>query len=426
MKRIRGLRWWLAILLGSLIALNYVDRQSFPVAVLEITKHIPISNQEYGRLQAIFLITYAFMYAAGGKILDVLGTRVGYALMIFWWSAATVGQGLVQGLFGMEVARAMLGVGEGGGFPGAAKAVSEWFPARERSLAFGIFNAGSSIGPTIAVPLVTGILLVLDWRWVFFITGGVGFLWLLAWWLLYDLPARHKRITREEREYVLEGLGGKGAGAVTRTRHISWASLLRYRQTWGVILPKFFTDACWFFIVFWLPKYLSDVRHLSLSSIGSLAWIPFAVSSLGCLAGGWLSGALIRQGVSLDWSRKITLAVGACIVPMAALMTSAPVSLAIVLFSFVMFGHQVWSTVLQTLSADIFPSSTVGSIAGLMGSAGAIGAALLNLLAGFLLSRYAAYPTLFAIVALLYPSSWLLIWLLIHRIEPLRFLGNEA
>lgn len=427
MKKIPNLRWWIAILLGSLIALNYVDRQSFPVAVLEITKHIPISNAEYGRLQAIFLITYALMYAGGGKLLDVLGTKLGYALMILWWSAATVGQGLVQGLGGMAVARAMLGIGEGGGFPGAAKAVAEWFPPKERSLAFGIFTAGSSLGPTLAVPLVGGIILLLNWRWVFFLTGGAGFIWLVAWWLLYDRPERHRRITPRERDYILAATGRAGGGArAAAGKSEAWITLFRHRQLWGVLLPKFLTDAGWFFLIFWLPKYLSNVRHLSLAQIAELAWIPFAISGLGCLAGGGLSTALIGRGLTLDHSRKITLALGAAVVPCSLLITRAPVGMVIVLFSLALFGHQFWSTVLQTLAADIFPASEVGSVAGLMGATGSAGAAGFNLAAGIMLAHYAAYGTLFAIVAVLYPASWIIIWLLVRRIEPLGRGRREA
>ncbi len=427
MRKISGLRWWIAILLGVLLALNYIDRQSFPVAVLEISKHISISDREYGRLQAIFLITYSLMYAGGGKLLDVLGTRLGYALMILWWSAATVGQGLIQGIFGIEIARAMLGLGEGGGFPGAAKAVSEWFPPQERSFAFGIFTAGSSIGGTVAVPLVTGIILFLNWRWVFFITGGLGFVWLVGWWLLYSTPAKHKRIKPQEQQYILQSLSSSeiiAAGAPAQ--RIRWTSLFAHRQLWGIVLPKFLTDAGWFFLIFWLPKYLGNVRHLDMEKIGYLAWIPFAISGFGPLVGGWLSGALIRKGLSLNRSRKITLAIGAAIVPIAAFTTRVPLPMAIAVFSLALFGHQFWSTILQTLAADIFPSSAVGSVAGLMGSAGSAGAAAFNLIAGILLSRFAAYPILFTTVALLYPASWFIIWLLIRKIEPLPLVSQRA
>lgn len=422
MIRIRNLRWWIAILLAVGIGLNYVDRQSFPVAVLEIGKTIPISNQQYGDLQALFLVAYATMYAGGGKLLDWLGTRVGYTIMIFWWSAATFLQGLVSSVTGLGVARVLLGLGEGGGFPGAAKAVSEWFPPRERALAFGIFTAGSSIGPAVAVPLVAGIILLLGWRWVFFITGLAGFVWVVVWWFFYELPAKHKLVSAEEREMILESLAQPAAEAPGDPGHkqlrVRWIDLFRYRQTWGLLLPKFFTDAAWFFLIFWLPKYLHDVRGLDIQAIAYYAWVPYAVSGVGCLVGGWLSGYLIRRGLKLDSSRKITMAIGAALMPSALLITKSPLDLVIVLFSLVLFGHQFWSTILQSLAADIFPSTTVGSVAGLMGSAGAGGAALFNVLAGFLVGRYGAYLTLFEIVGLLYPLSLGIMWLAVRRIEP--------
>jgi ACS family hexuronate transporter-like MFS transporter len=369
------------------------------------------------------------MYAGGGKLIDLLGTRVGYAVMILWWSVATFAQGLAQGVLGLGIARVMLGLGEGGGFPGAAKAVSEWFPPQERALAFGIFTAGSSIGPTIAVPLVAGIILVLNWRWVFFITGIVGFVWLVAWWLLDDLPEKHKRITPEERDYILSSrISAPGATGEATQPRIAWTELFRHRQLWGIILPKFFTDAAWFFLIFWLPKYLGEVRHLDIKAIAYYAWIPYAVSGVGCVAGGWLSGYLIRRGFTLDHARKIALAVGAALVPASILITKSPLNMVIVLFSLALFGHQFWSTILQTLAADMFPSSAVGSVAGLMGSIGSIGAMLFNLLAGILLSHFPAYPVLFATVALLYPLSLAIIWLVVRKIEPLRFptLGTEG
>ena len=427
MKQIPYLRWWISGLLAALITLSYIDRQSFPVAVIEITKQIPISNQAYGELQAIFLITYALMYAGGGKLIDWLGTRVGCAVIVLWWSAATFGQGLVHGLGSLEFARAMLGLGEGGGFPAAAKAVSEWFPPRERALAFGIFTIGASAGPTLAVPLVAGIMMVLDWRWVFFITGALGTVWLALWWWLYRRPEEHPRMQAAERSYVLDALAAERRARADNGT-IAWIRLFSYRQFWGVIAPKFFTDAAWFFLIFWLPKYLTDERHLNLKQIAGFAWIPYAFSGLGCLAAGWLCARLIEHGTTLDRARKITLGIGAAIVPVSLLIAHSPVSLAIALFSLALFGHQFWSTILQTLAADIFPSSVVGSVAGLMGSVGAVGATLLNLLAGYLLSRYAAYPTLFAMIAVIYPGSWLIIWLTIRRIEPLstRSQGADA
>jgi len=425
MKQIRNLRWWIVILLAAAIGLNYLDRQSFPVAVLEIGKSIPLTDRQYGNLQALFLLAYALMYAGGGKLIDLLGTRVGYAVIILWWSAATFIQGLVHSVTGLGIARVLLGLGEGGGFPGSAKAVSEWFPPKERSLAFGIFTAGSSLGAVVAVPLVAFIILTLNWRWAFFITGALGFAWLAVWWILYELPGKHRLITPGEREYILSSLSTAEtvAGEVAQPR-IAWVELFQRRQLWGLLLPKFFTDAAWFFLIFWLPKYLGDVRHLNIKEIGYYAWIPYAFSGIGCLAGGWLSGFLIRRRFTIDRSRKITLAMGAALMPASLLITTSPLNLAIVLFSMALFGHQFWSTILQTLAADIFPSTSVGSVAGLMGAAGSVGAMFFNYLVGILLSHYAAYPVVFTAIGLLYPLSLIIIWLMVRKIEPLNWRGN--
>lgn len=419
--QIRNLRWWIAILLAAAIGLNYLDRQSFPVAVVEMQKTIPISNRQYGDLQALFLFAYAIMYAGGGKLLDVLGTRLGYALMITWWSAANLMHGLVHTFDTLAIARFLLGIGEGGGFPGSAKAVSEWFPPGERSLAFGIFTAGSSVGPMVAAPMVAVIIILLNWRWVFFITGIMGFAWVVIWWIVYELPERHRNITAAERDYILDSLKETRSRASREApASIPWISLFRYRQMWGLLLPKFLTDSAWFFLIFWLPKYLADIRHLDIRQIGEYAWIPFAVSGLGAMAGGWLSGFLIRRRVSLDHSRKVTLAIGAAIVPVSLLIAKSPIELAILLYGFALFGHQFWSTILQTLAADLFPSTTVGSVSGLMGAVGAVGAMLFNLLAGMLLVHPYGYPLLFTIVGLLYPSSFAVILTLVRRIGPLK------
>lgn len=422
--QIRNLRWWVAILLGAAITLNYLDRQNFPVAVVEMQKYIPISNRQYGDLQALFLFAYAIMYAGGGKLLDVLGTRVGYALMIAWWSAANLMHGLVHTIDGLALARFLLGIGEGGGFPGAAKAVSEWFPPGERSLAFGIFTAGSSLGPMIAAPVVAVIIIFLNWRWVFFLTGLMGFAWVVIWWFVYELPERHRHISTAERDYILQSLketrspvGGEAQATVR------WLSLFRYRETWGLLLPKFLTDSAWFFLIFWLPKYLADIRHLDIRQIGEYAWIPYAISGLGAVGGGWLSGFLIRLRLSVDHSRKITMAIGAAIVPVSLLIAKSPLDLAILLFSFALFGHQFWSTILQTLAADLFPSTTVGSVSGLMGAIGAFGAMLFNLLAGMVLVHPYGYPLLFTIVGLVYPGSFAIILMIIRRIGPLKQLA---
>jgi ACS family hexuronate transporter-like MFS transporter len=413
LKQIPNLRWWIAGLLATASALAYVDRQTLPVVIGEIQKTIPITDQQYGNLQFMFLLAYGVMYIVGGKLTDILGARWGYFVIIVWWSAANLMQGEVSSVFGLGVGLFLLGFGEGGAFPAAAKAISEWFSAKERSLAFGIFNAGSGFGATIAPPLIAAIVLRLNWRWVFFITGASGFVWAMCWLGLYYPPARHKRLTDPERDFLAEMIPVKAASS-----QLSWTDLFRMRQVWGLIAARFCSDAAWFFLIFWLPKYLADVRHLNIKSIGYFAWIPYALASLGSLLGGWLSSYLVKRQLSVDLSRKICLGISAACMPLSLLITVSPLSVTIIFFSLAMLGHQCWSTIMQTLNADMFPSASVGSVAGLVGAAGAFGGMLFNVFAGALLTAYHSYAIIFSITGLLHPLGFVIILLVVRKIKP--------
>lgn len=415
MTRIKNLRWCIAILLAAATALNYLDRQNLPVVVTELQKHIAITDRQYSELQFLFLFAYGIMYAGGGKIIDWLGTRTGYAIMILWWSAANFLHGVVTSVAQLGVFRLLLGLGEGGGFPGSAKAVSEWFPPKERSFAFGIFNTGSSAGAVAAPPLIAAVVLLLGWRWVFFVTGVLGFLWALTWLRLYQPPARHRLITNAERQYIETSLA---ASAATSSSTVRWMALFRYRQVWGLLAAKFLSDSAWYFFIFWLPKYLGDIRHLNIKQIGYYAWIPYAFAGAGSFVGGWLSSFLMSRNVSLDASRKIGLGLSAVMMPASLFIAASPLSLAIVFFSMALFGHQFWSTIIQTLAADMFPSSIVASVGGLMGAAGSFGGMLFNLLVGSLLTRYHSYSIVFVISGLLHPAGFLIVLSIVRKIEP--------
>jgi MFS transporter, ACS family, hexuronate transporter len=399
-------RWWVAAMLAAATALNYLDRQTLPVLIGEVQKVIPISDAEYGRLNSLFLIAYAIMYAAGGRIMDWLGTRMGYALMIIFWSVANFCQGLVSSVMALGVFRFLLGIGEGGGFPGSAKAVSEWFSVRERSFAFGIFNTGSSVGAVIAAPLAALVATNFGWRWMFFITGALGIVWALIW-----------------LKYYRTGSAGppKADGEAPRVR---WMELLRYREVWGLIAAKFLTDSAWFFFIFWLPKYLSAARGLNIKQIGYYGWIPYALAGAGSFVGGWLSGVLLERGFTLDKARKITLGLSAALVPAAVLIVPSPLSLTIVFYSMAMFAHQFWSTIMQTLAADLFPPRMVGSVAGLMGGAGALGAAIFSFIAGWIVGKY-GYAPVFLATGVVHPISFVVILLLVGRIEGLISAGTK-
>jgi len=414
-RGIKNLRWWIAGLLALATALNYLDRQSFPVVVNEVRKEIPISNEQYGQLTSLFLLAYAIMYAVGGRIMDWLGTRAGYVVMIVWWSAANFLTGTVSSVLGLGVFRFLLGMGEGGGFPGSGKAVAEWFPPRERSLAFGIFNTGSSLGAVVAPPLMALIVSTLGWRWVFFITGSIGFAWAVIWLKLYQPPATNPFITAEEKEYIAASLS---AGTVsTAAPRISWFRLFTYRQVLGLMLAKFLTDSAWYFFIFWLPKYLGDVRHLNIKEIGYFAWIPYACAGFGSLIGGWLSSYLIRRHVTLNVSRKIALGLSASLMPAALGIAASPLSFAIVFFSLAMFAHQFWSANVQTLPADLFPARVVGSVEGLLGCAGSFGGMLFNDLVGRMVEHH-GYAPAFLIAGVLHPLAFLIILATVKNIGP--------
>jgi MFS transporter, ACS family, hexuronate transporter len=412
-----NIRWWVAGLLALATALNYLDRQSFPVVVGEIKKAIPISDEQYGQLTSLFLLAYAIMYAGGGRIMDWLGTRVGYAVMIVWWSAANFCTGLVSSVAGLGTFRFLLGMGEGGGFPGSGKAVAEWFPPKERAMAFGIFNTGSAIGAVVAPPLMALIVQTYGWRWVFFITGAIGFVWAVIWLKFYHPPAKSRFVSNEEREFILTSqVSATGAPSQAGGR-IPWFKLFTYGQVLGLMGAKFLTDSAWYFLIFWLPKYFGDVRQLNIKEIGYLAWIPFACAGLGSLAGGWMSSYLVRQNVSIDRARKIALGLSALLMPALLFVVDSPLTLAIVLFSLAMFAHQFWSSNVQTLPADLFPSRVVGSVEGLLGSAGSFGGMLFAWILGHLIGEH-GYGPAFIIAGVLHPIGLLIILLSVRRIEP--------
>jgi MFS transporter, ACS family, hexuronate transporter len=425
--KIKNFRWWIAGLLAAATALNYLDRQNFPIAVDALKKDIYISDQQFAWFQSLFLLGYGIMYAGGGRIMDWLGVRIGYTAMIVWWSLANLMHGLVSGAWGLGIARVLLGLGEGGGFPGSAKAVSEWFPPKERSFAFGIFNTGSAVGMVAAVPLVTALILALSWRWAFIITGLAGLVWAIIWYWYYDRPQKHAMLTAEERSYVCEEMAKQDAeSAAIRFR---WLDFLRYRQIWVLLLAKFMTDAAWWFFIFWLPKYLSHPpRSLDLKDVGAYGWIPYVGAGVGSFFGGYLSSLLIARGWTLNRSRKFNLAISAGLLPLTIFIDWSPLWLALAFYTAGLLGHQFWSTIIQTLTADLFPSSMVGSFAGLLGTAGCLGGVLYQPLVGWLIEASESYTIVFIISGLLHPLSFLLISLFLGEIRmlPLQFHAKKG
>jgi ACS family hexuronate transporter-like MFS transporter len=409
------LRWKIALLLCAAVAISYFDRQTLSVAIKAIEGDIKLSPNHFAMLNTAFLVAYALMYAAGGKLIDVLGTRRGFFIIMVWWSLACASHGLALSFGMLAVSRFLLGTGEGGGFPAATKAVAEWFPVHERSTAMGIINAGTAIGGVVAAPLIAAILQFARWPWVFYFSGACGLLWTLWWMLSYYSPAQHPRISPEEKECLSELSAHEPDGP-----DIPWIALFRFPEVWGLVSAKFLTDAAWYFYLFWLPKYLYDTRGFDVKSVGLFAWMPFAFAGLGCLAGGWSSSFMIKRGCSLNFSRKVTLGVSAFLMPLVFFVTRSPIQAAIGIFCIAYFGQQSWSTLVMILPADLFPRRAVGSVAGLVGFGGAMGGVVWGQTAGWMLGNLkCGYGPVFAISSSFHLLAFGLILLTIRKVQPL-------
>jgi ACS family hexuronate transporter-like MFS transporter len=387
------------------IAISYLDRQTLPVAVSAIGKDIPLSNEQFSALQSAFLLSYAFMYAGGGKLVDVLGTRTGFTVIMIFWSLACASHALAVSFAMLAVSRFLLGIGEGGGFPSATRAVAEWFPIRERATAMGIINAGTSVGAVIAPPLIAIILSFMSWRWIFVVSGGFGLLWTACW-----------RLFSHEQD-PLANFSAEELGEASALR-LRWLGLLRIREVWGLVAAKFLSDAAWYFYLFWLPKYLYDARGFNIKAIGTFAWIPYAAAGIGCLAGGWFSSYLVRREFSLDVARKLALGLSAAIMPLILLVPRVAVSWAIVVFSLAYFGQQSWSTLVMVLPTDLLPRRVVGSVAGLVGFGGAIGGIAFGQLVGYLLDHGIGYGVVFTFAGMFHVIAFAVILATIPVIDP--------
>jgi MFS transporter, ACS family, hexuronate transporter len=398
-------KWYFVVLVTAAIAISYFDRQTLPVAISAIQRTIPLNNQQFSWLQFAFLIPYALLYATGGRMLDIVGTRRGFILIMVWWSGACALHGLAMNFGFLLGARCLLGMGEGGAFPAATRVVAEWIPLHQRSTAMGIINAGTAVGSVLAPPLIGIILLTVGWRMVFFAAGAVGFAWVNWWSVSYRGNNVASIATLDAR---------------TIAQQLSFADVLSMRKVQVLVFAKFMSDSAWYFYLFWLPKYLYDVRGFDVKHVSYYAWIPYAASGVGSFLGGWLSSSLLRRGHSLDFSRKFVLGLSAVFMPVVMLVPHVPVGWALMLFSIAFFCQQSWSGLIMTLPADIFPLSAVGSVAGLVGFGGAIGGAIFGVVAGFLLGHGFGYGTLFFIVGTFHLIGFLAILLLEGKISPLK------
>jgi ACS family hexuronate transporter-like MFS transporter len=407
------LRWIVIGLIFLATVINYIDRQTMAVLKGSIAADIGLTNAQYAGVQNTFLVFYGISQMVSGRLYDAIGTRLGFVFSIVLWSFAAIMHALAGSAGAFKTWRAVLGFGEAGNWPGAIKAVSEWFPVKERALAVGIFNAGASVGGAVSAPVIAMLGVTYGWRTTFVVTGLLGFVWLGLWLALYRSPATHPWLPRGELNYITADQQSTGSGDNWRP---GWGTLLQYRQTWAVIVGRFLTDPIWWLYVFWVPSYFQEARGFSLQEIGTSTWFPFFAAGFGAITGGWASGFLIGRGWTVDRARKTVMAVGALLTPAGILAMRAenPYS-ALACMGLVLFGFQVWMNNLQTLPSDFFPRTAVASVAGLGGTAAAAASILYNWNTGRIVDTV-GYTPVFVVAGLLGPAGLIAVFLLAGRI----------
>jgi ACS family hexuronate transporter-like MFS transporter len=418
-------RWVICALLFFATTINYIDRQVIGLLKPTLEQEFNWSETDYANIVMVFAAAYAFGYVIFGNFIDKIGTKLGYSISIIIWSIAAMWHAFVKTTFGFGAVRGLLGFGEAGNFPAAVKAVAEWFPKKERALATGIFNSGTSIGAVAAPLLVPWLLSAYGWQEAFLITGAIGFVWLIFWYFLYEIPSKHKKVTPEEVEYIYSDSEPESAENI---KPIKWSKLLGLKQTWVFIVGKLFTDPIWWFFLFWLPSYFSTTFSLDLKTPSWHLAIVYMSTTIGSIGGGYLSSYLIKKGWPVLKARKVTLLIVAfAVMPIILAKYTTDIWVAVGIISLATAAHQAWSSNIFTVVSDIIPKQAVSSVVGIGGMSGSIASALFPLLAGTILDHYklagnigAGYNILFIISGFAYLVAWLIINLLTRKMKPLR------
>ena len=414
--RIGRVRWTICAMLFFATSINYMDRQVIALLKPTLAVKIGLTEIAYGYIVDAFQIAYAIGLLVAGRIVDKIGTRVGYILIMGTWSLSAMGHALASTAFQFGIARAFLGLGESGNFPAAIKTVAEWFPQNERSLATGIFNSGTNIGAILAPLIVPWVTIHYGWRAAFLVTGAFSMLWIVWWWKNYRKPTDHPTLTGAELRHIYK------EAAVQMGPAVPWVRLLGYRQTWAFAIAKFLTDPIWWFYLFWLPSFFSEKFHLNLSHLGLPLILIYNMSAVGSIGGGWLPAPFRKMGFSVVGARLAVMFVCACcVVPIFTLAHLQSEWVAIGLLGLAAAAHQGWSANLFTTVSDMFPRSAVGAVVGIGGMAGAAGGALLAFFTGHILARTHSYSILFILAASVYLLALAVVNLLAPRLRKVEF-----
>jgi ACS family hexuronate transporter-like MFS transporter len=401
LRTVFPVRWCIALLLLAASVLNYIDRQSLSILASTIQRELRISDSGYAAVLQCFLAFYTIMYFVSGRIVDRYGARVSETGFILWWCLSNMATSLVTGVVSLGVVRSLVGAGEPGNFTAAAKAVSEWFPKREKAIAVGMYSMGGTLGAAIAAPLISVLALRFGWRSAFLFTGVAGVSLAGLWCLFYRRPEDHPWLGAKERALLTsEGLI-RGRAALPAASHLP----LRDGSLWAVLFSRMITDPLWYFYLFWFPKYLQEVRGLTLAELGRTIWVVFVAADLGCLLGGWLSGRLIRSGFAPVPARLTVMSGAACVVALSFLTPHLPGhALPLAAAAAFAFAHMIWMTNSTTLPIDIFPAAAVGSAQGLIGAGSSLGGFISSGLIGYAVT-HASYTPIFSAMSFLHPAA---------------------
>ncbi|MBM3752350.1 MAG: MFS transporter [Acidobacteria bacterium] len=409
-----NLRWLMIGLVFVATLINFIDRQTVSTLAPIITKELNLSNQQYAGIASWFLVAYSMSHALSGRVYDRIGLKRGFSLSITLWSIAAMAHATARSAGALSAFRFLLGLGEAGNWPGAAKVCTDWFPVKERAFAMSIFNSGAALGNVIAAPIIVFLQHSYGWQATFLITGSLGFIWLALWLWLYQPPREHRWLTQAQRE-VFE--------KPSPAEKTPWSKLIEQRPVWGIVLARFFTDPVWWLYLNWLPLYLSRVHGLDLKSIAAATIVPFLVSDVGSLAGGGFAALLIGRGWSVDKTRKTLIVIGAvCMAAGVGVVTAHSVYEALAWISAATFGFQFWVNNVQTLPSDYFAPESVGSVAGMGGLGAGVGALLFTLSTGWLVDNFGYTPVL-VITAVLPIVGTMLLFLLGGRVRRLAEIG---
>ncbi|HTJ51923.1 MAG TPA: MFS transporter [Cyclobacteriaceae bacterium] len=424
-KSIGSYRWTICALIFFATTINYLDRSVISLLKSELTIAFNWDDGDYANTEIAFKLMYALGMFGAGRLIDKLGTKIGYFMATLLWSVAAVCHAFAKSTLGFIFVRAALGATESGNFPSAIKTTAEWFPKKERAFATGIFNSGANIGAIVAPLTVPFIAVAWGWQWAFILTGSIGFIWLILWWVMYDTPANHKRLSKEELAYIQSDVEDAAPASEEKEQSVSWIKLLGFKQTWAFVLGKFITDPIWWFYIFWLPDFLQSQYGLQGTAVSFPVAIVYIISTFGSVGGGWLPLYLIKKGWPVFRARKTSMLAYAFIVlpiVFAQVLGSMNMWLAVLVIGVATSAHQAWSANIFTTVSDMFPKKAVGSVTGIGGMFGALGGIALTLLVQKnMFVHYRAIgqiETAYYIMFFICGAAYLLAWTIMHVLVP--------